>query len=105
MRVAFLMGLPVKNAFALLLTKVTKHIPPQTSPAGSSLAGIWSTLGRYLCQTLYYNLYNKASGNFLLERERWFEYEGCITVCVTKEDFVLQYVRQLENEKHVYMVG
>ncbi len=105
LRVAFLMGLPVKNAFALLLTKVTKHIPPQTSPAGSSLAGIWSTLGRYLCQTLYYNLYNKASGNFLLERERWFEYEGCITVCVTKEDFVLQYVRQLENEKHVYMVG
>jgi len=30
----------VKSAFALLLTKVTKHIPPQTSPAGSSLAGI-----------------------------------------------------------------
>ncbi len=40
LRVAFLMGLPVKNAFALLLTKVTKHIPPQTSPVGSSLAGI-----------------------------------------------------------------
>ncbi len=37
---AFLMGLPVKNAFALLLSKVTKHIPPQTSPAGLSLAGI-----------------------------------------------------------------
>ncbi len=30
----------VKSAFALLLTKVTKHIPPQTSPAGLSLAGI-----------------------------------------------------------------
>lgn len=60
----------VKSAFALLLTKVTKHIPPQTSPVGLSLAGIWSTLGRYLCQTLYYNLYNKASGNFLLEREK-----------------------------------
>ena len=40
LRVAFLMGLPAKNAFALLLTKVTKHIPPQTSPAGLSLAGI-----------------------------------------------------------------
>ena len=40
LRVAFLMGLPVKNAFALLLTKVIKHIPPQTSPVGSSLAGI-----------------------------------------------------------------
>ena len=40
LRVAFLMGLPVKNAFALLLTKVTKHIPPQTSPVGLSLAGI-----------------------------------------------------------------
>jgi hypothetical protein len=26
--------------FDLLLTKVTKHIPPQTSPVGSSLAGI-----------------------------------------------------------------
>ena len=30
----------VKSAFALLLTKVTKHISPQTSPVGSSLAGI-----------------------------------------------------------------
>ena len=95
----------VKSAFALLLTKVTKHIPPQTSPVGLSLAGIWSTLGSYLCQTLYYNLYNKASGNVLLERERWFEHEGCITVCEIKEDFALQYVRQLENEKHVCMIG
>ena len=60
----------VKGAFALLLAKVTKHIPPQTSPAGSSLAGIWSTMSKHLCKTLYYNLYNIASGNFLLEREK-----------------------------------
>lgn len=39
-RVAFLMVVPVKNAFALLLTKVTKHILPQTSPTGLSLARI-----------------------------------------------------------------
>lgn len=64
------MGLPVKNAFALLLTKVTKHIPPQTSPVGSSLAGIWSAVSRFLCRTLYYNLYHKASGNFLLEGKK-----------------------------------
>lgn len=60
----------VKSAFALLLAKVTKHIPPQTSPAGSSLAGIWSAGSRYLCKTLYYNLHNIASGNFLLERAK-----------------------------------
>ena len=35
-----LLMLSVKSAFALLLTKVTKHIPPQTSPVGLSLAGI-----------------------------------------------------------------
>ena len=70
LRVCIFDAAGVKSAFALLLTKVTKHIPPQTSPVGLSLAGIWSTLGRYLCKTLYYNLYNKASGNFLLEREK-----------------------------------
>ena len=57
---AFLIGLPVKSAFALLLTKVTKHIPPQTSPVGSSLAGIWSTLA---------DIYVKH----------------CITICITKQ--------------------
>lgn len=59
----------VKSAFALLLAKVTKHIPPQTSPVGSSLAGIWSAVGRFLCETLYYNLYNRASGNYMVRRE------------------------------------
>ena len=60
----------VKSAFALLLAKVTKHIPPQTSPVGSSLAGIWSAVGRFLCETLYYNLYNRASGNSPVRREK-----------------------------------
>ncbi len=99
MRVAFLMGLPVKNAFALLLTKVTKHIPPQTSPVGSSLAGIWYAVSRILCKTLYYKLCDKASGNFLPETGTRVKYRGCITVCATKENFVLQYVKQPENEK------
>ncbi len=58
----------VESAFALLLTKVTKHIPPQTSPVGSSLAGIWSVVGRFLCKTLYYNLHHKASGKLFAGR-------------------------------------
>ena len=33
-------GVAVKSAFALLLTKVTKDIPPQPSPVGLALAGI-----------------------------------------------------------------
>lgn len=81
------------------MTKVTKYIPPQTSPGGSSLAGIWSAVSRFLCRTLYYNLYHKASGNFLQETGTRVEYRGCITVCATKENFVLQYVKQPENEK------
>ena len=40
LRVCIFDAAGVKNAFALLLTKVIKHIPPQTSPVGSSLAGI-----------------------------------------------------------------
>lgn len=89
----------------LLLTKVTKHIPPQTSPVGSSLAGIWSTVSRFLCKTLYYNLYNKASGNILLEAGMRFEYSVCITVCATRVNFVSQYVRQSESEKIACSVG
>ena len=89
------MGLPVKNAFALLLTKVTKHIPPQTSPDGLSLAGIWSAGSRFLCETLYYSLYNRASKNYLLAEVVKFEYRVCNTVCATKENDVLQYVKQI----------
>lgn len=70
LRVCTFVGVADKSAFALLLIKVTKHIPPQTSPFGSSLAGIWSTMSRYLCKILYYNLYDNASGNFLPEREK-----------------------------------
>ena len=40
LRVCTFVGVADRSAFALLLTKVTKHIPPQTSPVGSSLAGI-----------------------------------------------------------------
>ena len=70
LRVCTFVGIADRSAFALLLAKVTKHIPPQTSPAGSSLAGIWSAEGRFLCETLYYNLYNRASGNFPVRREK-----------------------------------
>lgn len=56
LRVCTFVGEADRSAFALLLTKVTKHIPPQTSPIGLSLAGIWSAVGNYLCKTLYYNL-------------------------------------------------
>lgn len=40
LRVCIFDATGVKSAFTLLLTKVTKHIPPQTSPVGLSLAGI-----------------------------------------------------------------
>ena len=33
-------GVAAKSAFALLLTKVTKHIPSQSSPSGLTLTGI-----------------------------------------------------------------
>lgn len=94
----------VKSAFTLLLAKVTKHIPPQTSPAGSSLAGIWSAVSRHFCKTLYYNLYNKARRNYLLVEVMRFEYGVCNTVCVTKDDVVSQYVRQQENKKIICVV-
>lgn len=80
------------------MTKVTKHIPPQTSPVGSTLAGIWSTVSRFLCRTLYYNLYHKASGNFLPEGEKIICIQGLYYSLYDKKDFVLQYVKQLENE-------
>jgi len=40
-------GVAVKSAFALLSTKVTKHIPPQPSPGGLALAGIY--FGTVVC--------------------------------------------------------
>ena len=40
-------GVAVKSAFALLSTKVTKHIPPQLSPGGLALAGIY--FGTVVC--------------------------------------------------------
>ena len=46
-QVAFLMATAVKSAFALLSTKVTKHIPPQLSPGGLALAGIY--FGTVVC--------------------------------------------------------
>lgn len=67
----------------LLLTKVTKHIPPQTSPVGSPLAGIWSTLGKCLCKILYCSLYYKARGKFLPKRKNYLNTE-----------LVIQFVQQ-----------
>jgi len=37
----------------------------------------------------------KASEYFLLEEVMSFEYIDCNTVCVTKDDFVIQYVKQI----------
>jgi len=37
----------------------------------------------------------KASEYFLLEEVMSFEYRDCNTVCVTKDDFVIQYVKQI----------
>ena len=47
LQVCTFVGEADRSAFALLLTKVTKHIPPQTSPVGLSLAGIWSAVSRF----------------------------------------------------------